>query len=205
MFSRFESWFDSISDGWNPITVRELRRLARSRLVPYMTLLHFGLLVPAYFLALDCMNEPVDEFDPSIYRVIGMLYPTFFVLLFVEAGFLFRLVYLHCIIREGELFDLVPLRIGEKIEGHLGVSFVLSGFFLAQTLPFMVFPRSSLHTVLIGIGGLFVIFIVAQFATLVFLCLFLPVFRSKKMTGSKTVVALFAVAALTLAILCLVG
>ena len=187
MIRHFEKWFDSVSDGWNPILVRELRRLAKSRLVPYMTLLHFCLLTMVYIMTFDGRNDPEIPFS-----TVGLLFPTVFVMFFVEAGFLCRFVFLYHFICWDELLDNTPLRVEEKIEGHLCTSCILSAFFLVQVLPFMLFPLPSPYAILAGLVVMFVIFVIAQTTTLIFLYLFLR-FRSTKMTVSKVIIILFVI------------
>ena len=142
-----EKWFDSVTDGWNPIVVRELRRAVRSGLLFAFTVYHFGLLL---------LGHIVDWNDPTT-AIFWRTLPTVGSMLLM--GFVGGD---RCLCHVDELIGTVPLTPTQHFYGHLGTSCILSAFFLVQALPFLAFSSSVLLRLGILLGG----FAIAQAGTL---------------------------------------
>ena len=164
MFHRFAKWFDSFTDGWNPIVVRELRRLMRSWILPIATLAHLGLLAAIY------IADPQDPILPELFEVLVRVYPTGTALLFIGVLVLVNAVRVRL---KDELLDVTPLTPKQNVHGILGTSCILSAFFLVQALPFLAFPTTVSYSVLIRLGFLFGYFFFTQIALLFALSFFI--------------------------------
>ena len=157
-------WFDSVTDGWNPIIVRELRRLMRSWIVPIVTFAHLGLLSVIHVVDLKYPQFP--EFFEIVFRVA----PTY------AAMFLGSILILVNAVRvrlKDELLDITPLTPKQNVHGFLGTSCILSTFFLVQALPFLAFPTTFSSLLPIRLGILMGYFFVAQISFLFFLSFFI--------------------------------
>ena len=158
-----EKWFDTFSDGWNPIMVRELRRGMRTWILPVITLLHLGLLTVIHVADL---KDPHAEFLDIVLRI----FPT------IAAMLLVILLTVGNDVRTrmaDELLDAVPLTPKERVHGVLGTSCFLSAFFLVQALPFLLFSTSMPYSVLIRLGILLSGFVITQIVVLHFLSFFI--------------------------------
>ena len=172
-----ENWFDNVSDGWNPVTVRDLRRLRRSLFFTIATIAHLGLLIFIHVADLT----PLDFSEEIIMRV----FPTYAAMLIVV------LMVVGSEVRArltDELLDAVPLTQKDKVHGILGTSCLLSAFFLVQALPFLAFPAAVPYSVLIRLGILLGMFIATQMLTLYVLPFFI---RTK--TVAESVIVVFVV------------
>ena len=181
MFRRLEKWFDRVSDDWNPITVRDLRRLSRSLFFTVATIVHLGLLTLMHVVAIKDPYIPEEVFE-TVFRVI----PTAMAMLAVSLLTLRRFV--HARLADG-LFDVVPLTPKEHVHGVLGTSSLLSAFFLVQALPFLAFPSilPFPYSIPVRLGILVVYFIIAQMASL-----FLLAFCIRVKTNIEAFITIFA-------------
>ena len=167
-------WFDSLTDDWNPIIVRDLRRMWRCRFILFATLAHLSLLT---------VSHVVDLMGPHAPEIFLRTFPTCAVVL---AGAFLTVERMLRSRLSDELFDTVPLTPEETVHGHVGTSCLLSAFFLVQALPFLAFPSVVPFSVPIRLGLLLVCFIVAQVAVLYALAFFA---RTKSI--AETVIAFF--------------
>ena len=174
-----DHWFDRVSDGWNPITVRDLRRMKRSMFFTIATIAHLGLLIFVHVADLK------DPHAPEFLEIVQRMFPTYAALLIVV------LLAIGSDVRArlaDELFDTVPLTPKEKVHGILGTSCLLSAFFVVQALPFLLFPPIEPYSAMMRLGILLGMFIVTQVITLYFLSFFI---RTK--TVAEVVITFFIV------------
>ena len=113
MFRRLEKWFDCFSDGWNPIIVRDLRRLRRSLFFTVATIAHLGLLIFLHVADLQ------DTREPEFFEIVQRIFPTYAVmfvgiLLAIGGDVRARLT--------DEFIDAVPRTPKERLHGGLGIS-----------------------------------------------------------------------------------
>ena len=147
-----EKWFDSVTDGWNPIVVRELRRAVRSEELVAVTIIHLVLLAIVHY----CWKE--------------ILYDISFVATFPTGIILVMLVInLLSIVGSDEMFETVPLSPKEKVDGFLWSHCLISAFFLVQALPFFAIPLAVPFSVPLRLGLLFGCFLFTQIWILIFL------------------------------------
>ncbi len=178
MFRRIEKWFDTASDGWNPIVVRDLRRMSRSRVFLIVTFAHLGLLAVIHVADLK------DPAAPDLFEIVSRIYPT------VAAMLCAGLLSLDQTVRarlKDDSFDLTPLTPQDQVHGCLTTSLFLSAFFFVQALPFLAFPSTIPFGRLIRLGILCGGFVVSPIAVLYPL----PFFAITK-TMTEAVCMLFA-------------
>lgn len=155
-----ENWFDTVSDGWSPITVRDLRRAWQSWFIAIATLAHLGFLT--FFHIVDLTAHRFSE-------IFLQIFPTCLIAFFVSFLTIERVLRSRL---GDELFDNTPLTPESIVHGHIGTSCVLSTFFLVQAIPFLLFPSMVPYSLPIRLGLLFYIFVAAQVLTLYFLAFF---------------------------------
>jgi len=180
MFHRFDNWFDRISDGWNPVTVRDLRRLKRSWFFVIATISHVGLLL--LFLHLGLLMDPfLSEEEKTFFSTIPTCAAQLVVVFLVIGSDLrARLT--------DELFVTVPLPPKEKVHGVLGTSCLVSAFFVVQALPFLLFSPIVPYSALMRLGILLGGFVVTQI-----LVLHLLSFSLRIWTTTEVVIAFLVV------------
>ena len=164
MFQCFEKWFDSVSDGWNPITVRDVRRYVRSCFFLVASLVHLAVLASFYLL------DTPEQGNPG--EIIVRVLPTYVAMVYVTLLIPVTMTRSHM---EDEFFTAVPLTPKQHLHGYLGTSCVLTAFFFVQALPFLAFPTGFPHGRLIQLGFLAGFLIVVQMVTLFILPFFIRV------------------------------
>ena len=190
-----EKWFDSVTDGWNPIIVRELRRAVRSGepiaglgihlagLVVLQAIVHFGGFKESLF---------VDIFVRS--------FPTFIVLLVTSSETLGRIERAR---RDDELFDIVPLSPRVTVKGYFWSSCLILAFVLTPALPFLAFHSETQFIVPVRLGVLLGCFLVAQVVMLFFFSFSIRTISSLETAISTMIVFVFGIFAPFVAATCL--
>ncbi|MCL2744618.1 MAG: hypothetical protein FWE67_12270 [Planctomycetaceae bacterium] len=197
MFRRFEKWFNRISDNWNPVIVRYLRRLRRSGNILLITAVH--LLITALICIFSYLSQECI-FNPEFSDLILPFFPTY------TAMFIGGLLVIWNEVRSrigDELLDAVPLTPKERVRGVLGTSCILSTFFLIPALPLLVFPIVVqywfISAFLIRLGILLGCFVITQITVLHIISFFIRA----KTTTEGIIIALIVVYPFNLNILVL--